>query len=190
MNRVVTLIGKTALLTGAVVLISVIVVGCSQYSRYDKNTHGDMVKSSTKEWNANLAAHAKETGKQQQQKALAAGQKLFNDANLGGNGQSCNSCHPGGGTTGGEVTVAKKMGLGPYTMPIPPLIGAAASYPKYKVPNAAVISLQQMSNNCIRMFMDGKRLPEDSPESLALLTYLSSLSDGEAIHVGEDGSSR
>jgi len=120
--------------------------------------------------------------------AYERGKVLFNDPATGGskNEISCNSCHPGGGSTGGEAEIKKKMGHGPYRLPIPSLVGAAAHFPKYKIPNNEVISLAQMDNNCIRMFMGGKRLPLNSPESFYLAAYVSSLSNGEEIEVAKD----
>jgi len=69
-------------------------------------------------------------------------------------------------------------------LPIPSLVGAASTFPKYKIPNDAVITLQQMHNNCIRMSMGGKRLPLNSPESFYLAAYVASLSNGEEVQVG------
>jgi len=58
-------------------------------------------------------------------KALAQsvenGKKLFNDATLGTSGQTCNSCHPEGGTKAG------KMG----EMTISAFDNLAAKYPRY-----------------------------------------------------------
>ena len=110
---------------------------------------------------------------------LNEGKALFSDASLGKNGQSCNSCHPGGSTTGGEAQVPMRD----YKIPIPNLAGAAATFPKYKVPNDRVITLQEMNNNCIKMFMGGKALGLESEESIALNMYVSSLSNGEAVNV-------
>ena len=69
-------------------------------------------------------------------------------------------------------------------MPIPSLVGAASSFPKYKIPNNAVITLQQMNNNCIRMFMSGEGLDLNTPAAWSLETYVASLSNGEIVQVG------
>lgn len=52
--------------------------------------------------------------------AFEPGQILFNLSTTGNgkNGMSCNSCHPGGGTTGGEAPVP----LRDFKLPIPTLI--------------------------------------------------------------------
>jgi len=106
-------------------------------------------------------------------KVINSGKALFNDTKLGTSGMSCNSCHPNGGTTGGQA-----MG-----MTILAVKGSAAAFPKYK-PNAkGVITLQQMNNMCIQM-MKGNPLKLDSPESIALATYVTSLSNGTPIQVG------
>ncbi len=110
---------------------------------------------------------------------LNKGKALFSDASLGKNGQSCNSCHPGGGTTGGEAQVPMRD----YKIPIPNLAGVAATFPKYKVPNDRVITLQEMNNNCIKMFMDGKALELKSEEAIALGMYITSLSKGDDVEV-------
>jgi cytochrome c len=102
--------------------------------------------------------------------SLAHGAELFQDTKLGTNGQSCNSCHINGGTTGGKVEMMPGM-----KMPIPDLHASAATYPKFKVPNDAVITLTEMNNNCIVMFQMGQPLPLDSQESRDLAAYVTSL---------------
>ncbi|MEE9271614.1 MAG: hypothetical protein V3V49_15300, partial [Candidatus Krumholzibacteria bacterium] len=119
--------------------------------------------------------------KQKQMAMMNDGRQLFRDASLGKNGQSCESCHPGGGTTGGEAQIPMRD----YRIPIPTLVGASARFPKYKVPNDRVITLAQMNNNCIRMFLDGKELELDSREAIALSMYISSLSNGESVQIGQ-----
>ena len=109
-------------------------------------------------------------------KVVEQGKALFNDTTLGTTGASCNSCHPDGGTGGGEV-----MG-----MKIKNLHGAAATFPKYKNQAKAVITLSQMNNMCITMLMKGKALKFDSPEAIALATYVTSLSNGMKIEMGKD----
>jgi len=122
---------------------------------------------------------------QKQSAAMANGKGLFNKT-LGRNAQTCNSCHPGGGSTGGEAEIPMK-GRFPMNpkLPIPTLVGAGASFPKYKVPNDAVITLAQMNNNCIKMFQMGDGLDLNSPDARDLATYVSSLSDGEEVAVGK-----
>lgn len=104
------------------------------------------------------------------EKSLAQGEALFKDSKLGTNGQSCNSCHIGGGTTGGKMEMMPGM-----EMAIPDLHSSAATYPKFKVPNDAVITLTEMNNNCIVMFQMGKPLALGSQESRDLAAYVTSL---------------
>ena len=115
------------------------------------------------------------------------GRELFNSTKLSTNGQSCSSCHPGGGTTGGTVQTPMKSELTgkAYDLPVPSLVGAAATFPKFKVPNDRVITLPEMSNNCVMMFMAAQPLPLDSEESVALTAYLTSLSADEKLEPGK-----
>jgi len=122
----------------------------------------------------------------EQKEAIERGQNLFKDAKLGRAGRDCSSCHPGGGTTGGEAEVPMK-GRFPMNpkLPIPTLVGAASSFPKYKVPNDGVITLEQMNNNCIKMFMMGDGLDLMSEDARSLAAYVSSLSEGETYEAGK-----
>lgn len=162
---------------------------CGSTSRYKASDYGPKQEGDMSKALANIdramsdMSSAKKRAMSKQHQAIANGKALFNDPGLGKKGLSCNSCHPGGGTTGGEAEIAKRMGHGPYKLPIPSLIGASARFPKFKVPNNQVITLAQMDNNCIRMFMSGKRLPLNSPESFYLAAYVSSLSDGDDVQV-------
>ncbi len=112
-----------------------------------------------------------------QEMAVKRGETLFNDEKLGGGkmGRSCNSCHPGGGTTGGEAEISKMHGYGPFKVPIPSLIGATGKFPKFKAPNAAVVSLASMNNNCIAMFVGGERLALNGKDAYALEAYMGTL---------------
>jgi len=114
-----------------------------------------------------------------QQKAMAHGQELFGNANLGSNGFNCATCHPAGGTTGGRVP------MGNMQMPIPTLEGAANTFPKYKVPNNAVISLAEMNNNCIAMFMKGQPLVLGSRDARDLELFVTNLSKGQRLAPGK-----
>ncbi len=114
-----------------------------------------------------------------QQQSLNHGQQLFSDAGLGSNGFSCATCHPAGKTTGGKVPMGKmKMG-------IPTLIGASATFPKFKAGNDAVITVAEMNNNCVVMFLKGEPLPLGSASSRDLSLYVTSLSKGESIMPGK-----
>jgi thiosulfate dehydrogenase len=122
-----------------------------------------------------------------QKGSVEHGKELFNSTALSTNGQSCSSCHPGGGTAGGTVQTPMKSEMTgkPYDLPVPSLVGAAATFPKFKVPNDRVITLPEMSNNCIMMFMAAQPLPLDSQESVDLTAYLTSLSKDEKLEPGK-----
>ncbi len=124
---------------------------------------------------------------EKQKSSMERGKALFNNAKLSTNGRTCATCHPGGGTTGGTVTTPMKSEVTgkPYELPVPSLAGAAATFPKFKVPNDAVITLADMDNNCIMMFMGAKPLPLNTPESRDLASYITSLSNGDEIEMGK-----
>jgi len=109
-------------------------------------------------------------------KAIEKGKALFNNTKLGKTGTSCNSCHPGGDSSGGTV----------MDMEIPSLKGAAATFPQYKKPANGVIMLSQMNNLCISMIMEGESLKLDSDEAIALAAYVTSLSNGVKINLPTD----
>lgn len=109
-------------------------------------------------------------------KSIENGKKLFSDPRLGTTGTTCASCHPGGGTTGGNVTV---MGM---SMAIPTLKGAAATFPTWKMGPGRVITLGEMNNACITMFLKGKALALDDPRHADLAAYVTYLSKGKPIY--------
>ena len=122
-----------------------------------------------------------------QKSSVSHGKELFNNTRLSTNSRSCATCHPGGGTTGGTVTTPMKSELTgkPYELPVASLVGAAATFPKFKVPSDTVITLSEMSNNCIMMFMGAKPLPLHSQEARDLTAYITSLSNGEEVEMGK-----
>jgi thiosulfate dehydrogenase len=81
---------------------------------------------------------------------------------LVGNILTCNSCHLDGGKT-------KSLGT---------LIGTAASFPAYSPREKTVQTLQDRNDNCFMRSMNGIRPAIDSPASLALMAYVSWLSEG------------
>lgn len=117
----------------------------------------------------------------QTHESMDHGKALFASTSLGTNGFSCATCHPGGATTNGKVS------MGNMQMGIPSLKGAAATFPKFKPTNNAVITLSEMNNNCIVMFEKGKPLPLDSKEARDLAAYVSTLSDNAPFTPGKQG---
>ena len=88
--------------------------------------------------------------------AAARGQKLFADASLGTNGQSCNSCHTNMGK--GDV---------PFT--------GRAPFPKVFSMAKKMRTLDQTVQGCIMGAMKGKALPWDDAKLTDLVTYINSL---------------
>ena len=120
-----------------------------------------------------------------QREGVAHGMELFNDRNLGSNSRSCNNCHPGGTTTNGSTQIPMPLSNGMQpSLPIPTLVGAGATFPKYKVPNDSVITLAVMNNNCLQMFMMGEPLDLAGEPSRNLAAYVASLSNGEEVQIG------
>lgn len=102
-----------------------------------------------------------------QAESLKRGEKLFASASLGTSGLNCQACHPDGKTAGG------KIGMGNHEIPIPSLAGAAKRYPKFKAANDRVITLTEMQNNCIVMFLKGQPLASGSQNAADLTHYIS-----------------
>ena len=118
-------------------------------------------------FSASKLATSAEDSQAELEKAIEKGKSLYSDTNLGKSGRSCDTCHPGGGTTGGEV-----MG-----MAVPSLMGKASTFPKYKPQAAGVITLAQMNNICIEMALEGEALKLGSDEAVALEAYVASLNN-------------
>lgn len=112
-----------------------------------------------------------------QQASLEHGRKLFEEP--GPIGISCSSCHPGGATTGGMAEPMPGMKI-----PVPSLVGSSGTFPKFKVPNNAVVTLEQMNNNCRMTFNKDKPLSMGSREAADLAAYVSSFSNGKKIELG------
>ena len=80
--------------------------------------------------------------------------------NFTGNRLNCTHCHFAGGiTTGG-----KGGGIS--------LAGVAAKYPLFDKRSESVIDLAERINMCFERSLNGKSLPLDSDEMLALVSYL------------------
>jgi thiosulfate dehydrogenase len=79
-----------------------------------------------------------------------------------GNDLSCQSCHLQAGT--------KRYGL--------PVYGLAKDFPQYSARAGAVITLAERINSCMTRSMNGRPLPDGSPQRAALVAYLTFLSSG------------
>ena len=109
------------------------------------------------------------------QQVVEDGKALFMSATFDGNGRHCNTCHKGGGTTMGELPNGKK---------IPSLSNAAAIFPRYDKALHRVKTLQDQVHQCVLNAIKGRPPAYDSAEMTALVTYLTSLSQGKPIDMG------
>ncbi len=87
-----------------------------------------------------------------------------------GNKLSCSNCHFNGGITKG----GKNGGLS--------LVGVATEYPKYRSRAKAVVDIVFRTNSCFERSMNGKPLPANSKEMVALITYFQWISKGLPIY--------
>ncbi len=116
--------------------------------------------------------------------SVRAGKKMFNDTKLGHNttGQSCATCHSGGGSVGGTSEM-KWKGMA-MQVAIPPLKGAAAHFPAVRGPMKVVTDLMGMNNMCLMTFLKGKPLNKNSHQAIDLESYVASLSKGKRYDPG------
>ena len=116
--------------------------------------------------------------------SVANGKKMFNDTKLGNNttGQSCATCHSGGGSVGGTAEMTWKGQS--MQVAIPTLKGAAAHFPAVRGPMKLVTDLMGMNNMCLMTFLKGKPINKNSHQALDLEAYVSSLSKGKRYNPG------
>jgi thiosulfate dehydrogenase len=88
-----------------------------------------------------------------------------------GNGLTCTNCH----LDAGRVAYAA------------PLAGLWGVFPEYRARRGSVESLTERINDCFERSMNGKPLPSDSREMIALLSYIAWLSDGVPTGVEVQG---
>jgi thiosulfate dehydrogenase len=96
-------------------------------------------------------------------RALAAG--------FVGNGLTCANCH----LAAGRVAYAA------------PLAGLWGVFPEYRARRGSVESLSERINDCFTRSMNGKPLPSESREMIALLSYIAWLSEGVPTGVEVQG---
>lgn len=87
-----------------------------------------------------------------------------------GNKLRCSNCHFNGGISKG----GKNEGLS--------LVGVATEYPKYRSRAKAVVDMVFRTNSCFERSMNGKPLPANSKEMVALVTYFQWISKGLPIY--------
>ncbi len=108
-------------------------------------------------------------------KSVQTGKALFLHGTFGGNGSTCETCHSGGGTAPGKM---------PHGMTIPSLANAAAVYPRFNPRVHRVITLEDQIRNCIIGALHGKPPEYGSLRMNALVSYITSLSQGKPIDMG------
>jgi thiosulfate dehydrogenase len=79
-----------------------------------------------------------------------------------GNNLACGNCHLQAGT--------KKFGI--------PLFGIFDEFPHYSARSGAPITIEERINSCMTRSMNGKSLPQNTPEMEALVAYIKFLSTG------------
>jgi len=82
-----------------------------------------------------------------------------------GNNLACQNCHLGAGTQ-------------PFG---DPLVGSFANYPNYRVRSGAVGTIEERINGCMVRSLNGRALPLDSPEMMAMVAYLKFLATGRPM---------
>lgn len=100
------------------------------------------------------------------------GQKVFHETNTVldghvGNQLSCSSCHADAG-------LAKSSSM----------VGVTTQFPQYRPREGVVFTLEDRINGCMVRSMNGEKIPHDSKEMRAMMSYLTYISDG--IEVGTD----
>lgn len=95
-------------------------------------------------------------------KAVAKGDALWHNPNLGTNGLACGNCHPDGSASN------------PHT------------WPKYQSNLGKVGTLREMINWCIAVPMQGKPLAYDSEEMIAMEAYATFTHRGVVIAPAKD----
>jgi thiosulfate dehydrogenase len=78
-----------------------------------------------------------------------------------GTRMTCSSCHLGAGTEPGTLS----------------LLQSAANYPRFSGRDGGVRDLYDRINGCMTRSMNGRELPRDSPEMIAMAAYITSLGD-------------
>lgn len=88
-----------------------------------------------------------------------------------GNNLSCSSCHSVGGT--------KPFATG--------FVGIYTRFPQYLARGDKVATLEDRINGCMERSMNGKKMPVDSPEMKAMITYMHYLSQGVPVGANVKG---
>ncbi len=112
------------------------------------------------------------------EEAMMQGEQIFasdsfgSTRKFGGQPATCASCHTNNGKTEGVM---------PNGSPLPSLVGAAATFPKFNSRKHQVITLEEQLMGCVRVGLQGQPPAFNSPQMVDLITYLTSLSKGSVM---------
>lgn len=104
---------------------------------------------------------------------VSKGRNLFSNTKLGSNGKSCASCHTNEENDSIHFKVKR----------LKTLKGSAAIHPKYSFRRKEVSIIEQEINFCIKNYLDGELLKLNEEKMIALLCYVTSLSEGKKVSV-------
>ncbi len=122
-----------------------------------------------------LPAQAAPVSDPELEKVIQYGKELFTHNTFGGNGRVCQTCHLGGGAEPGRLPDGKV---------IPSLANAAAVFPRFKPSQGKVFTLPDQIRSCAGAALQGKAPAYGSDELNALVSYVTSLSQGKPIDMG------
>ncbi|MBM0637033.1 c-type cytochrome [Campylobacter sp. VicNov18] len=88
-----------------------------------------------------------------------------------GNNFSCSSCHANGGSVPNQLA----------------FVGIWGRFPQYDAKENKIIALVDRINSCFQRSMNGKKMPTDAPEMMAMLTYMQWLSQGIPVGAKVEG---
>ena len=108
-------------------------------------------------------------------KAIEQGKHMYFHETFGGEGKVCQSCHGGAGKQPGKLPDGKA---------IPSLANAAAIFPRVRARDNRLVTLPDQIENCIGGALKGTPPAYGSPELNALVSYVTSLSEGKKIEMG------
>ncbi|MDX8379536.1 MAG: hypothetical protein R8K48_05760 [Gallionella sp.] len=111
----------------------------------------------------------------QLEKSIQQGAEIFSHKTFEGNGRVCASCHLAGGHSAGKLPNGKV---------IPSLNNAATIFPRYRARDNKVITLSGQVRSCVAGGLQGKPPAYGSVKLNAVVSYITSLSQGKAMEMG------
>ena len=124
---------------------------------------------------ASVAAIAADPAGDPLTQTVGKGASLFAHETYGGNGNTCETCHVGGG---------KVPGMAPNGKTLPSLLNAAAIYPRFSRGAGQVVTLEGQVYQCIRGGLGGTPPEAGSPDLVAIVAYLGAIAQGQTVGIG------